>query len=98
MAAQRVVRELELVALADEEAERPLEVARRLGRGREAAREQLGRGGELVVLAVPRARRAMWSRVDAELAQPALDPLGAPAVEVAPVLGEAARRSAASST
>ena len=56
VAAERVVRQLELVALADEEAESALEVAGRVGRHREAAREELARGAQLVVVAV-RARR-----------------------------------------
>ena len=92
VAAQCVVRELELVALADEEAERPLAVARRLGRVREAAGEQLAappRARRAVVVAARRAAARISVAVDAELVQPALDPLRAPAVEIAAVLGEA---------
>ena len=53
-----------------------------------AAREQRGRGGELVVIA-GRERGGDVVALDAELAQAPLDPIGAPPVQVAPVLGEA---------
>src|SRR3954447_3042377 len=89
MTAQRIVRELEVIALADEEPERPLEVLRRLRWDGEAPSQQRGRGGELIVLVVVRERLGDVRTVDPELAQAALDALVAPLVEVAPVLGEA---------
>ncbi len=89
VAAQRVVGDVEVVALADEEAERALAVARRLRRHGEPARQQLARGGQLVVLALGHGLVDQVA-IDAELAQAPLDALPAPAVEIAPVLGEAA--------
>src|SRR3954471_16083436 len=86
---QRVVRELEVITLAHEEPERPLEVARRLRRRREAALQERRRGGELVVGVVVRERLGDVPAVDAELSEPPLDPLVAPLVQIAPVLGEA---------
>src|SRR4051812_19148250 len=90
MPAQRVMRQLELVALADQEAERPLAVARRVQRSGEATGEQLAGGVQLAVPVLSGERGADLLAGHPELGQPALDPLGAPAVESAPVLGEAA--------
>src|SRR3954452_13111614 len=86
--AQRVMRELELVALAHEEPKRPLAVPWRLRRLGEAAREQLARGVELVVPVVAGERLADVIPIDAQLGEPPLDPLGPPPVEIAPVLRE----------
>src|SRR3954454_22583616 len=93
MTAQRIVRELEVVALADEEPERLLQVPGRLRHSRKAPLQQRRRGAELVVLVVVRQRLRNLRPVDPELPQPALDPLAAPAVEIAPVLGKTSREA-----
>src|SRR4051795_7516697 len=73
--AQRVVRELRLIALADEEAQGALAVSRAVRRDRKAAREQRARRVELVVRPLaPETSRDVQGR-DPELEQPALDPL-----------------------
>src|SRR5215211_1334590 len=91
VAAERVVCQLELVALAHEHAERAVTVTRRLGDGREAAAQQLQRRLELAVV-VPLAEHGsdVLGR-DAERAQPAADPLAPPRVESPAILGEALR-------
>src|SRR6185295_11852459 len=78
VAAQRVVGELELVALADQDPERAIALARGLRRLREAAGEDLQRSLHLplVILLADHARDDL--AVDAEREQLALDPLGAP--------------------
>ena len=78
VAAQGVVGGVEVVALADEEAERPFEVARGLGRSGEPAREQCARGvhlGRVVLLADGRAFKGGVTRIpaDATPSDPALD-------------------------
>ena len=62
MAAQRIVRELEVVALADEEPERPLELARRLRRLREAARSSASAASSSSCSSSPPSAAAMCSR------------------------------------
>src|SRR4051812_48093655 len=87
--ADRVVGDLELVALADEEAERPVALAVALGRDPKAAAQRLQSGVEL------RRRRGRAVRagvqgggdelaVDAGRLELALDPLVAPVVQRAP--------------
>src|ERR671915_441257 len=89
VAADRVVRQLELVALADEHAEGALAVARCGRRVGEAAAQEGERGVQLP-LVVPFTDGGLDQvGLDAERPQPALDPLGAPAVEPPAVVGEA---------
>jgi len=82
------MRQLELVALAHEHPEGTLAVAWRGRRVGEAAAQERERRGELagVVLLADRGRDGV--RIDARLAQTALDPLRSPAVEPPPVVGE----------
>src|SRR5918992_4617353 len=90
VAADRVVRQLELVALADEHAEGALAVARRGRRVGETAAQQGERGVQLPLVAALADGGLDQVRLDAERPQPALDPLGAPAVEPPSVVREAA--------
>ena len=89
MAPQRIVRQFELVALAYQHAERALEIARRGRRLREAALQQRERRLELPRVVLLPDGGGDQLRLDAERAQLALDPLGAPAVEAPAVVGEA---------
>src|SRR5688500_1193508 len=91
MAAQRVVRELEVIALADEHAERAVALARSLRWLGEPAREQLERGLHLPRVVLLADRRGDDLAVDPEREQLALDALGAPGVEAPAVVGEALR-------
>src|SRR5215207_4646495 len=88
VAAERVVRELELVAPAKQDPERAVAVA---GRGRrlgEAAGEDRQRRLELLRGLLLADDGGHELAVDAEREQLALDPLGAPAVEPAAVIRE----------
>src|SRR5258705_6160823 len=89
-AAQGVVRQLELVALAEQDADGTVALARRRRRRREAALQQRDGGVQLVV-ALER-RRDVLAR-DAELAQPALYPLAAPGVQAPAVVRGALRET-----
>src|SRR5689334_14859783 len=88
VAPDRVMRELELVALADEHAERALAVARRCGRLGEPPAQQRDSRLELLVRALTRHRAGDVVAVDAERKQPLLDALDAPAVEPPAILRE----------
>lgn len=89
MAPNRVVRQLELVALADEDAEGALAVTRSGRRLREAAAQE--GEGSLELLAVVALADGCGDQLglDPERAQTALEPLGAPAVQLPPILREA---------
>jgi hypothetical protein len=87
--AQRIVREFELVALADEHPEGALEVARRGGRLGKAALQQGERRLELARVVLLADGGGDQLGLDPERAQLALDPLGAPAVEPPTVVGVA---------
>src|SRR4051794_23829025 len=81
VAAQGVVGELEVVALSDEDGERPVSVSGRLRWGREAAREQLERGGHLGGMVLLGERGGDQLAVDAERVELALYAVGAPGVQ-----------------
>src|SRR3954452_13955519 len=91
VAAQSVVRELEVVALADQHAQRPVAVTRRLRRGRETAGEQLGRRGQFVRVVLAGERLGDEIAINAEREELALDPIGTPVVQAPAVLCEAPR-------
>src|SRR4051794_38459396 len=78
VAAKGVVGELELVPLADEHRQRAIAVPRRLGHGRHPAPQQCHGGLQLAGSVLLRERGGDVLSCDAELAQAALDPLGAP--------------------
>jgi hypothetical protein len=80
---------LQLVALADQHAERPLEVARRRRRIGEAACQQRERRFELARVVLLADGGGDQVGLDAERAQLALDALGAPPVQAPAVVGEA---------
>src|SRR3954447_9752533 len=90
VAAQGGVGKLELVALAQQVAERAVALTGGAGRLGEAALEQRDGGLEVVVVALRERRRHVLAR-DAEGADPALDTRRAAAVEVAAILREAPR-------
>src|SRR5687767_5574599 len=89
MTADRVVRQLELVALADQDTERALAVSGCRGRRREAASQEGQGGRELLVMSSIADGRRDQVGLDAQFREAPLDPLGAPAVEPPPVLREA---------
>ncbi len=89
MAAQRVVRQLELVPLADEDSERPLAVARGRRRVGEAAAQEVDRRFELGLVVLLADGGGDQLGLDPDGPQLAFDALGAPAVEPPAVLREA---------
>src|SRR5687767_12422566 len=89
MAADGVVRQFELVALADEHPERALAVPWRGRRGGEAAAQEREGGLELAFVALSGRGGLDELAGHPEGAQPLLDPLRAPAVEPPAILGEA---------
>src|SRR5688572_8413768 len=91
VAADRVVRELELVALAEQDSERAVAVAGRRRRLGEAAGEDGQRRLELLRRLLLADDGGHELTVDAEREQLALDALGAPAVEPAAVVREPLR-------
>src|SRR5215218_2752093 len=93
VAAQRVMCELELVALAEEHGERAVPVARRLRDRRHAPLEQRDRRLQLAFAILLAERRGDVLGRHAERAQPPADALGAPGVEPPTVIGEALREA-----
>ena len=89
MAANGVVRQLELVALADEHPERALAVPWRSRRLGEAAPQERERGFELAFVVLGGHGVLDELGGHPEGAQPLLDPLRAPTVEPPAILGEA---------
>src|SRR4051794_22909574 len=89
-----VVSRLEVVALAHQEAQRALALAVVGGRLAVAAAQQRERRVELRSVVVAGERRPDVLARDAVVDELALDPVGAPAIEQATVLGEALREPA----
>src|SRR4051812_37466261 len=88
VAAQGVVGELEVIALAHEHPQRAVALARRGGDYGDAPAQQGDGRVELAVVVLLRDRRSHVLRRDAERAEAPRDPLGAPGVEPTAVLGE----------
>src|SRR4051794_952111 len=91
MAPDRRIRDFCRVAAADEHPPGLVPLAIAVERQREAAVEQLDRDRELVLLAVARKRGVDQVALDPTPFEVSCNPLAPPAVEQAPVLGEAAR-------
>src|SRR5215217_4835757 len=88
VAAQRVMGEIQLVALAHEHAERAVALAWRLRYGGHTAAQQLDRRRQLArVVALPERGGDVLGR-DAERPQAPLDPLRPPGIEALTILGE----------
>src|SRR5689334_18605568 len=88
IAAQSVVRKLEVIALADQDAERPLTVTGLRGWRREAPAQHRDRGIELGHRVLRCQCRGDHLRCDAKRQQLALDAIRAPGVQRAAVLRE----------